>query len=171
MSQLAQDIIERQLAVLDSEDWGSGLLCAGVWPDRIPSALLCTEDSCFSSVQRDGQVLLYCLNTLSLYGKRSEYIQIILYFVTSHFIGVNEIVLIFVFINVTTIYYIKVINFTLISIFNVDFFIYIFLVFHNFHFHLQFSCIFLCIFLIYLFFIFLELPISLNSFLSHNKIN
>ncbi len=58
--------------MLDSEDWGSGLLCAGVWPDRIPSALLCTEDSCFSSVQRDGQVLLYCLNTLSLYGKRSE---------------------------------------------------------------------------------------------------
>uniref|UniRef100_A0A671LK54 Midasin n=1 Tax=Sinocyclocheilus anshuiensis TaxID=1608454 RepID=A0A671LK54_9TELE len=54
-------LIERQLAVLDSEDWGSGLLCAGVWPDRIPSALLCTEDSCFSSVQRDGQVLLYCL--------------------------------------------------------------------------------------------------------------
>uniref|UniRef100_A0A8C1Z8S6 Midasin n=1 Tax=Cyprinus carpio TaxID=7962 RepID=A0A8C1Z8S6_CYPCA len=70
--QLAQEVIERQLAVLDSEDWGSGLLCAGVWPDRIPSALLCTEDSCFSSVQRDGQVLLYCLNTLSLHGKRSE---------------------------------------------------------------------------------------------------
>lgn len=72
LSQLAQEVIERQLAVLDSEDWGSGLLCAGVWPDHIPSALLCTEDSCFSSVQRDGQVLLYCLNTLSLYGKRSE---------------------------------------------------------------------------------------------------
>uniref|UniRef100_A0A9J8BXI4 Midasin n=1 Tax=Cyprinus carpio carpio TaxID=630221 RepID=A0A9J8BXI4_CYPCA len=70
-------LIERQLAVLDSEDWGSGLLCAGVWPDRIPSALLCTEDSCFSSVQRDGQVLLYCLNTLSLYGKRNRPLSLV----------------------------------------------------------------------------------------------
>uniref|UniRef100_A0AAR2K8H5 Midasin n=1 Tax=Pygocentrus nattereri TaxID=42514 RepID=A0AAR2K8H5_PYGNA len=69
--QLAQEVIERQLAVLDSEEWGSRLLCAGVWPDRVPSALQSTEDSCFSSVQRDGQVLLYCLNTLSLHGKRS----------------------------------------------------------------------------------------------------
>ncbi|XP_003200751.2 midasin [Danio rerio] len=75
--QLAQEVIERQLAVLDSEDWGSGLLCAGVWPDRIPSALMCTEDSCFSSVQRDGQVLLYCLNTLSLYGKRSRPLSLV----------------------------------------------------------------------------------------------
>ncbi|KAM9495289.1 midasin [Clarias gariepinus] len=69
---LAQELIERQLAVLDSEEWGSGLLCAGVWPDRVPSALQSTEDSCFSSVQRDGQVLLYCLNTLSLHSKRSR---------------------------------------------------------------------------------------------------
>ncbi|XP_016311670.1 midasin-like [Sinocyclocheilus anshuiensis] len=75
--QLAQEVIERQLAVLDSEDWGSGLLCAGVWPDRIPSALLCPEDSCFSSVQRDGQVLLYCLNTLSLYGKRNRPLSLV----------------------------------------------------------------------------------------------
>uniref|UniRef100_A0A8C1W377 Midasin n=1 Tax=Cyprinus carpio TaxID=7962 RepID=A0A8C1W377_CYPCA len=75
--QLAQEVIERQLAVLDSEDWGSGLLCAGVWPDRIPSALLCTEDSCFSSVQRDGQVLLYCLNTLSLHGKRNRPLSLV----------------------------------------------------------------------------------------------
>ncbi|XP_051581140.1 midasin isoform X2 [Myxocyprinus asiaticus] len=75
--QLAQEVIERQLAVLDSEDWGSGLLCTGVWPDRIPSALLCTEDSCFSSVQRDGQVLLFCLNTLSLYGKRNRPLSLV----------------------------------------------------------------------------------------------
>ncbi|KAF4099466.1 hypothetical protein G5714_019592 [Onychostoma macrolepis] len=75
--QLAQEVIERQLAVLDSEDWGSGLLCEGVWPDCIPSALLCTEDSCFSSVQRDGQVLLYCLNTLSLYGKRNRPLSLV----------------------------------------------------------------------------------------------
>ncbi|XP_076872534.1 midasin isoform X2 [Brachyhypopomus gauderio] len=70
--QLAQDVLERQLAVLDSEEWGSRLLCAGVWPDHVPSALQSTEDSCFSSVQRDGQVLLYCLNTLSLHGQRSR---------------------------------------------------------------------------------------------------
>lgn len=75
--QLAQEVIERQLAVLDSEDWGSGLLCAGVWPDRIPSALMSTEDSCFSSVQRDGQVLLYYLNTLSLYGKRNRPLSLV----------------------------------------------------------------------------------------------
>ncbi|XP_057208356.1 midasin isoform X2 [Triplophysa rosa] len=75
--QLAQEVIERQLAVLDSEDWGSGLLCAGVWPDRIPSALMSTEDSCFSCVQRDGQVLLYCLNTLSLYGKRNRPLSLV----------------------------------------------------------------------------------------------
>ncbi|XP_030636974.1 midasin [Chanos chanos] len=69
--QRAQELIESQLAVLDTEGWGSGLLCAGVWPDHLPSALLSTEDSCFSSVLRDGQVLSFCLNTLSLHGKRS----------------------------------------------------------------------------------------------------
>uniref|UniRef100_A0AAR2K636 Midasin n=1 Tax=Pygocentrus nattereri TaxID=42514 RepID=A0AAR2K636_PYGNA len=68
----ANQQVHRQLAVLDSEEWGSRLLCAGVWPDRVPSALQSTEDSCFSSVQRDGQVLLYCLNTLSLHGKRGR---------------------------------------------------------------------------------------------------
>ncbi|XP_034006274.1 midasin isoform X1 [Trematomus bernacchii] len=68
----AQLLIEQQLAILDTEDWGSGLLCAGVWPDGFPSALLSTEDSCFSAVLRDGQVLSFCLNTLSLQGKRSR---------------------------------------------------------------------------------------------------
>uniref|UniRef100_A0A7N8X771 Midasin n=1 Tax=Mastacembelus armatus TaxID=205130 RepID=A0A7N8X771_9TELE len=62
----AQHMIEQHLAILDTEDWGSGLLCAGVWPDRFPSALLSTEDSCFSTVLQDGQVLSFCLNTLSL---------------------------------------------------------------------------------------------------------
>lgn len=66
----AQQIIEHHLAILDTENWGSGLLCAGVWPDGFPSALLSTEDACFSSVLRDGQVLSFCLNTLSLQGKR-----------------------------------------------------------------------------------------------------
>lgn len=68
--QQAQQVIEQHLAILDTEDWGSGLLCAGVWPDGFPSALLSTEDSCFSAVLRDGQVLSFCLNTLSLQGKR-----------------------------------------------------------------------------------------------------
>ncbi|XP_035472852.1 midasin isoform X2 [Scophthalmus maximus] len=68
----AQQVIEQQLAILDTEDWGSGLLCAGVWPDGFPSALLSTEDSCFSAVLRDGQVLSFCLNTLSLQGKRNR---------------------------------------------------------------------------------------------------
>ncbi|XP_069561962.1 midasin [Brachyistius frenatus] len=68
----AQQVIEQQLSILDTEDWGSGLLCAGVWPDGFPSALLSTEDSCFSSVLRDGQVLSFCMNTLSLQGKRNR---------------------------------------------------------------------------------------------------
>ncbi|XP_036943295.1 midasin isoform X1 [Acanthopagrus latus] len=68
----AQQVIEQRLAILDTEDWGSGLLCAGVWPDGFPSALLSTEDSCFSAVLRDGQVLSFCLNTLSLQGKRNR---------------------------------------------------------------------------------------------------
>nr|XP_046228345.1 midasin isoform X2 [Scatophagus argus] len=68
----AQQVIEQHLAILDTEDWGSGLLCAGVWPDGFPSALLSTEDSCFATVLRDGQVLSFCLNTLSLQGKRNR---------------------------------------------------------------------------------------------------
>ncbi|KAJ8008932.1 hypothetical protein DPEC_G00083550 [Dallia pectoralis] len=68
----AQEVIERHLSILDTEDWGSGLLCAGVWPDGFPSALLSTEDSCFASVLRDGQVLSFCLNTLSMQGKRTR---------------------------------------------------------------------------------------------------
>ncbi|XP_041831629.1 LOW QUALITY PROTEIN: midasin [Melanotaenia boesemani] len=68
----AQQLIEQHLAVLHSENWGSGLLCAAVWPDGFPSALVSTEDSCFSSVLRDGQVLLFCLNNLSLQGKRNR---------------------------------------------------------------------------------------------------
>ncbi|KAJ8409756.1 hypothetical protein AAFF_G00218150 [Aldrovandia affinis] len=68
----AHEVVERHLSTLDSADWGSGLLCAGVWPDRLPSALLSAEDSCFSMVLRDGQILSFCLNTLSLQGERSR---------------------------------------------------------------------------------------------------
>ncbi|XP_077408316.1 midasin isoform X2 [Vanacampus margaritifer] len=69
---LAQQVIEQHLAILNTNNWDTGLLCAGVWPDSLPSALLSTEDSCFSTVLRDGQVLSFCLNTLSLQGKRTR---------------------------------------------------------------------------------------------------
>ncbi|XP_061609171.1 midasin isoform X3 [Phyllopteryx taeniolatus] len=69
---LAQQVIEQHLAILDTNNWDTGLLCPGVWPDSFPSALLSTEDSCFSTVLRDGQVLSFCLNTLSLQGKRNR---------------------------------------------------------------------------------------------------
>ncbi|KAL4649045.1 midasin isoform X1 [Arapaima gigas] len=66
------EMINKHLSALDAEDWGSNLLCAGVWPCPLPSALLSAEDSCFSTVLRDGQVLSFCLNALSLQGKRSH---------------------------------------------------------------------------------------------------
>ncbi|XP_051908078.1 midasin isoform X2 [Hippocampus zosterae] len=69
---LAQQVIEQRLSILDTKNLDTGLLCAGVWPDSFPSALLSTEDSCFSTVLRDGQVLSFCLNTLSLQGKRNR---------------------------------------------------------------------------------------------------
>ncbi|XP_072559009.1 midasin isoform X3 [Paramormyrops kingsleyae] len=68
----ALEIIEKHLSALDVDSWGRRLLCAGVWPDRLPPALLSAEDSCFSAVLRDGQVLLFCLNALSLQGERSR---------------------------------------------------------------------------------------------------
>uniref|UniRef100_A0A3Q2XAQ0 Midasin AAA ATPase 1 n=1 Tax=Hippocampus comes TaxID=109280 RepID=A0A3Q2XAQ0_HIPCM len=69
---LAQQVIEQRLSILDTKNLDTELLCAGVWPDSFPSALLSTEDSCFSTVLRDGQVLSFCLNTLSLQGKRNR---------------------------------------------------------------------------------------------------
>ncbi|XP_077567526.1 midasin isoform X1 [Stigmatopora nigra] len=69
---IAQQVIDQQLSLQKTRNCNTGLLCAGIWPDRIPSALLCSEDSCFSAVLRDGQVLLFCFNTLSLQGKRNH---------------------------------------------------------------------------------------------------
>lgn len=68
----ALELIEQHLSVLGSESWGNALITGGVWPDSVPSALMSTEDSCFSSVLRDGQVLSFCLNALSLQGKRNR---------------------------------------------------------------------------------------------------
>nr|XP_015209182.1 PREDICTED: midasin [Lepisosteus oculatus] len=68
----AAAIIEKHVSTMASDaSWGDGLLCAGVWPDGISSAVQAAEDSCFSTVRRDGQVLSFCLSTLSLAGKRT----------------------------------------------------------------------------------------------------
>ncbi|XP_066547692.1 midasin isoform X2 [Amia ocellicauda] len=68
----AKEIIEKQLAAQACDEAsGCTLLCAGVWPNGLPSAFWSAEDSCFATVQRDGQVLSFCLNSLSLAGKRS----------------------------------------------------------------------------------------------------
>ncbi|MGH0171579.1 UNVERIFIED_CONTAM: hypothetical protein FKN15_061690 [Acipenser sinensis] len=65
---LAREIVEKHLSA-SRDTWGSCLVSAGLWPDAVPSALHSAEDSCFATVQRDGQVLTYCLNRLSLSGK------------------------------------------------------------------------------------------------------
>ncbi|KAK7907514.1 hypothetical protein WMY93_016126 [Mugilogobius chulae] len=65
-------LIVQHVSSLDSDTWGQALMSAGVWPDSLPSALLSTEDSCFASVLRDGQVLLFCLNALSLQSNRNR---------------------------------------------------------------------------------------------------
>ncbi|XP_031820381.1 midasin [Sarcophilus harrisii] len=65
--QLVQEILMRCVSSLKSpEKWGSSLLVMGVWPDSLPSALFATEDSHLSTVRSDGQILVYCLNRLSL---------------------------------------------------------------------------------------------------------
>ncbi|XP_057678283.1 midasin isoform X2 [Corythoichthys intestinalis] len=68
----AQQVIDQHLSILNTRNCDTGLLCAGIWPDRIPSAPFCSEDSCLSTVLRDGQVLLFCLNSLSFQGKRKR---------------------------------------------------------------------------------------------------
>uniref|UniRef100_A0A3B4AV04 Midasin n=1 Tax=Periophthalmus magnuspinnatus TaxID=409849 RepID=A0A3B4AV04_9GOBI len=68
----ARQLIEQHVSSLDSGSWGQALMCAGVWPSSLPSAHFSTEDSCFASVLRDGQILLFCLNALSLQGRRNR---------------------------------------------------------------------------------------------------
>ncbi|XP_029451275.1 midasin isoform X2 [Rhinatrema bivittatum] len=68
-----QEIISRQVSALaSSETWGNCLLSMGLWPDSMPSALFTAEDSILSTVLRDGQVLMYCLNRLSLKNSRTS---------------------------------------------------------------------------------------------------
>ncbi|XP_064411298.1 midasin [Latimeria chalumnae] len=67
-----QEIVLKHLSVFSSqESWGNSLLSLGVWPSSVPSALLTAEDSILSMVQRDGQILTYCLNRLSLNNNRT----------------------------------------------------------------------------------------------------
>ncbi|XP_069830840.1 midasin-like isoform X2 [Dendropsophus ebraccatus] len=56
-----QDIIQCQVCALRSSHGGC-LLSLGLWPDKVPNAILSAEDSMLSTILRDGQVLLYILN-------------------------------------------------------------------------------------------------------------
>ncbi|XP_030054953.1 midasin [Microcaecilia unicolor] len=67
-----QEVIARHLSALgSSETWDCSLLGMGLWPDCMPSAMFTAEDSTLSTVLRDGQILVYCLNRLNLKNSRS----------------------------------------------------------------------------------------------------
>nr|XP_033792626.1 midasin isoform X2 [Geotrypetes seraphini] len=67
-----QEIISEHASALgSSETWCSSLLGMGLWPDSMPSALFTSEDSTLSTVLRDGQILMYCLNRLNLKYSRT----------------------------------------------------------------------------------------------------
>ncbi|XP_008565442.1 PREDICTED: midasin [Galeopterus variegatus] len=64
---LAQALVEKHVSSLQAhETWGNSILAMGLWPDSVPSALFATEDSHLSIVRRDGQILAYCLNRMSM---------------------------------------------------------------------------------------------------------
>ncbi|XP_043542624.1 midasin isoform X1 [Chiloscyllium plagiosum] len=68
-----RELVEKhQLKLTSSESWGDSLVCLGLWPDSVPSAVFAAEESMLSMVHRDGQVLSYCLNRLSLSNNRSR---------------------------------------------------------------------------------------------------
>eukprot|EP00062_Callorhinchus_milii_P017796 gi/632970574/ref/XP_007901724.1/ PREDICTED: midasin [Callorhinchus milii] len=68
-----QELVENHSLTLAShESWADNLLSLRLWPDSVPSALFTVEDSMLSMVHRDGQVLAYCLNQLSLSKTRSR---------------------------------------------------------------------------------------------------
>lgn len=65
--QLVQALLEKHVSFLQArENWGNSILAAGLWPDSVPSALFATEDSHLSVVRSDGQILVYCLNRISM---------------------------------------------------------------------------------------------------------
>ncbi|KAM4771043.1 midasin [Rhinophrynus dorsalis] len=65
-----QEIVLSKLSALTHTPEGT-LLTMGLWPDSVPSVLTSSEDSVMSTVLRDGQVLLYILNRLSLRNSRT----------------------------------------------------------------------------------------------------
>ncbi|RLW12433.1 hypothetical protein DV515_00000890 [Chloebia gouldiae] len=69
---LVLELVTRHASSLGSPDtWGESLLAVGLWPDSLPSGLFAAEDSLLSTVQSDGQVLMYCLHRLNLRNCRT----------------------------------------------------------------------------------------------------
>ncbi|RMC13256.1 hypothetical protein DUI87_10790 [Hirundo rustica rustica] len=69
---LVLELVTRHASSLASSDtWGESLLAVGLWPDPLPSGLFAAEDSLLSTVQSDGQVLMYCLHRLNLRNCRT----------------------------------------------------------------------------------------------------
>uniref|UniRef100_A0A8C0ZFS4 Midasin n=1 Tax=Cyanistes caeruleus TaxID=156563 RepID=A0A8C0ZFS4_CYACU len=69
---LVLELVTRHASSLASPDtWGESLLAVGLWPDSLPSGLFAAEDSLLSTVQSDGQVLMYCLHRLNLRNCRT----------------------------------------------------------------------------------------------------
>ncbi|MEE6475824.1 hypothetical protein FKM82_010868 [Ascaphus truei] len=69
--QVQEIVLSKASALTSMDTQGRSLLALGLWPDSVPSALLSAEDSVMSMVLRDGQVLVYTLNRLSLRNSRT----------------------------------------------------------------------------------------------------
>ncbi|XP_069743424.1 midasin [Narcine bancroftii] len=68
-----QELVEKHGRTLAlPEIRAHSLTTLGLWPHSIPSAMLTAEDSMLAMVYRDGQVLAYCLNQLSLDNNRFQ---------------------------------------------------------------------------------------------------
>ncbi|KAM6126972.1 midasin isoform 3-T3 [Pterocles gutturalis] len=69
---LVLELVKKHASSLAShETWGDSLLAMGLWPDSLPTGLFAAEDSLLSTVWSDAQVLMYCLNRLSLKNSRT----------------------------------------------------------------------------------------------------
>ncbi|NXW51222.1 MDN1 protein, partial [Nyctiprogne leucopyga] len=69
---LVLEVVTKHASSLAShETWGDSLLAMGLWPDSLPTGLFAAEDSLLSTVRSDAQVLMYCLNRLSLKNCRT----------------------------------------------------------------------------------------------------
>uniref|UniRef100_UPI00398F5005 midasin isoform X2 n=1 Tax=Pristiophorus japonicus TaxID=55135 RepID=UPI00398F5005 len=70
--QVQERVEKHKLTLATLKSSAHCLISLGLWPDSIPSAVLTAEDSMLSMVHRDGQLLAYCLNQLSLSNNRSR---------------------------------------------------------------------------------------------------